>query len=131
MFDIDTVTERLKSFGYEVRADDKFALAFCIEKVRNTIRNETNQKEVPEGLDFIAVDMACGEFLFSKKTFAPDELKNIDLDFAVKQIQTGDTSTVFAVGEGSLTPEQRLAAFIDFLLSYGKAEFDLFRRIRW
>ena len=131
MFDIDTVTERLKSFGYEVKADsDGFALTFCIEKVRNTIRNETNQKEVPKGLEHIAVDMVCGEFLLSKKTFAPDDL-NLDLDFAVKQIQKGDTNTVFAVGEGSQTPEQRLNTFINYLLTYGKSEFTRYRRFVW
>lgn len=131
MFDIDTVKERLKSFGYEVREDDEFSLTFCVEKVRSTIRNEINWQNVPEGLEHIAVDMVCGEFLLSQKTFAPNDLVGFDLDYAVKQIQTGDTNTVFATGEGSLTPEQRLTTFINYLLSYGKAEFNSFRRIRW
>ena len=68
MFDAETVKERLKSFGYEVRAEDEFALTFCVDKVRSTIRNEINWKEVPEGLEHVAVDMAAGEFLLSKKT---------------------------------------------------------------
>lgn len=131
MFGIEAVKERLKSFGYEVRADDEFALTFCIEKMQNTIRNEINWKDMPEALENIAVDMAVGEFLLSKKTFAPDDLANLDLEYAVKQIQTGDTNTVFAIGEGSLTPEQRLTTFINYLLSYGKSEFNSFRRIRW
>ena len=75
--------------------------------------------------------MAVGEFLLGKKTFAPDDLSTIDLSVAVKQIQTGDTNTVFGVGEGSLTPEQRLDNFINYLLSYGKSEFNSFRRLRW
>ena len=131
MFDTDTVKERLKSFGYEVKADDEFALTFRVEKVRNTIKNEINWNDVPEGLEHIAVDMAVGEFLLFKKTFAPDDLTGFDLEYAVKQIQAGDTNTVFATGEGSMTPEQRLTSFINYLLSYGKAEFNSFRRIRW
>lgn len=131
VFDVDTVKERLKSFGYEVKAEDEFALTFCVEKVRNTIKNETNQAVVPVGLEHIAVDMATGEFLLSKKTFAPTDLATLDLDYAVKQIQTGDTNTVFATGDASLTPEQRLTAFINYLLSYGKAEFSAFRTIKW
>lgn len=131
MFNTDAVKDRLKSLGYEVKADDEFALTFCVEKVRRTIKNEINWQDVPEGLEHIAVDMAAGEFLLSKKTFAPNDLVGFDLDYAVKQIQTGDTNTVFATGEGSLTPEQRLTAFINYLLSYGKAEFNSFRRIRW
>nr|DAQ34782.1 MAG TPA: tail connector protein [Caudoviricetes sp.] len=131
MFNTDAVKDRLKSLGYEVKADDEFALTFCVEKVRSSIKNEINWQEVPEGLEHIAVDMAVGDFLLSKKTFAPNDLVGFDLDYAVKQIQTGDTNTVFATGEGSLTPEQRLTTFINYLLSYGKAEFNSFRRIRW
>ena len=131
MFGTESVKERLKSFGYAVKADDEFALTFCVEKVRSTIKNEINWQDVPEGLEHIAVDMAAGEFLLAKKTFAPNDLESLDLEYAVKQIQTGDTNTVFATGEGCLTPEQRLTSFINYLLSYGKAEFNSFRRIRW
>lgn len=67
MFDVNTVKERLKSFGYEVKEDDEFALTFCVEKVRSTIKNDTNQPDVPEGLEHIAVDMTCGDFLLSRK----------------------------------------------------------------
>lgn len=131
MFGVEAVRERLVSFGYEVRAEDEFALAFCVEKVRSTIKNEINWQDVPEGLEHVAVDMAAGEFLLSKKTFAPADIAGLDLDYAVKQIQMGDTNTVFATGEGSSTPEQRLTTFINYLLSYGKGEFNSFRRIRW
>ena len=98
MFDVETVKDRLASFGYEVKAGDEFALAFCIEKVRSTIKNEINWQDVPEGLEHVAVDMAAGEFLLSKKTFAPADIAGLDLNYAVKQIQTGDTYTVFASG---------------------------------
>lgn len=131
MLNTEAVKERLKSFGYEVKTEDDFALTFCVEKVSSTIKNEINGPDVPEGLKHIAVDMATGEFLLSKKTFAPDDIAGLDLEYAVKQIQTGDTNTVFATGEGSMTPEQRLTAFINYLLSYGKNEFNSFRRIRW
>lgn len=131
MFDVDAVKQRLLSFGYTVKESDEFALTFCVEKTRSTIKNEINWLDVPEGLEHVAIDMATGDFLLSKKTFAPNDLANFDLDYAVKQIQTGDTNTVFATGQGSLTPEQRLNAFINYLLSYGKAEFANFRKIRW
>ena len=131
MFDVKSVTERLTEIGYEVKESDTFSLTFCVEKVRNTIKNETNCQDVPEGLEHIAIDMAAGEFLLGKKTFAPDDLSTIDLSVAVKQIQNGDTNTVFGVGESTLTPEQRLDNFINYILSYGKDEFASFRRLRW
>lgn len=131
MFCIDTVKERLQSFGYEVKESDTFSLTFCMEKVRNTIKNEINQSDIPKGLEYVAIDRTVGEFLLSKKTFAPDDLTNFDFDYAVKQIQTGDTTTVFSIGEASLSPEQRLTTFINYLLSYGRQEFHAFRRLRW
>lgn len=131
MFDVAAVKERLKTFGYEVKEGDELSLTFCINKVRSSIINEINWKDVPEGLEHIAIDMTAGEFFLAKKTFTPKDLDNLDLDYAVKEIKTGDTTTVFATGEGSLTPEQKLTAFINYLLNYGKSEFSSFRRLRW
>ncbi len=129
MFNVDLVLKRLSSLGIETDKSDEFSITFAVEKVRSTIKNEINWQDVPEGLENIAADMAVGEFLLGKKTFAPDSL-NIDLSYAVKQIQAGDTNTVFATGESSLTPEQRLDNFINYLLSYGKGEFASFRRVK-
>lgn len=128
---LDMVKARLQSFGYEIQDVDETILNFCIQKVESSIKNDCNVSSIPDGLVCIAVDMAVGEFLTAKKTFSPDSIAGLDLDYAVKQIQTGDTNTVFATGEGSQTAEQRLTAFISYLLTYGKSEFACYRRIRW
>lgn len=128
---LDMVKERLSDFGYELQEGDDLPLSFLVQKVENTIKNDCNTSSVPDGLINIAVDMTVGEFLMSKKTFSPDSLVGIDLDMAVKQIQTGDTNTVFATGEGSLTAEQRLDFFLNYLLTYGRDEFSCYRRLRW
>ena len=126
---LEAVKERLSSLGYEIQDGDEAILNFCIQKVENTVRNDCNVTAVPEGLENIAVDMAVGEFLSAKKTFSPDSIAGLDLDFAVKQIQTGDTNTVFS--DGCLTPEQRLDVFINHLLTYGRDEFSCYRKIKW
>lgn len=128
---LEMVKERLKSFGYELQEGDEFALTFSIQKVENTIKNDCNVPSIPDGLMNIAVDMAVGELLTVKKTFSPDSLAGLDLSAAVKQIQMGDTNTVFATGEGSLTAEQRLNNFLNYLLTYGRDEFACYRKIRW
>lgn len=128
---LNKAVKRLESFGYEVKDADRTILKFAVEKAVNTVKNDCNVSEVPEGLLNIAVDMAVGEFLSAKKAFAPSDIAGLDLDLAVKQIQMGDTNTVFAVGEGSLTPEQRLDGFINRLLTYGRGEFACYRKIRW
>ncbi len=128
---LEMVKERLESFGYEWQEGDEFALSFAVQKVENSIRNNCNISSIPDGLMNIAADMAAGEFLTAKKTFSPDSVAGLDLDMAVKQIQTGDTNTVFATGEGSLTAEQRLNAFLNYLLTYGRGELACYRKIRW
>ena len=128
---LERVKERLVSFGYAVKDGDEVILTFSIQKVENTIKNDCNVSYVPDGLMNVAIDMAIGEFLTAKKTFSPDDIAGLDLNFAVKQIQEGDTNTVFATGDGSLTPEQRLNIFLNYLLTHGRGEFSSYRRIRW
>lgn len=128
---LEKAKERLLAFGYTLKSGDEALLSFSVQKVENTIKNDCNVAEVPKGLMHIAVDMAVGEFLTAKKAFAPDDISGLDLGCAVKQIQTGDTNTVFATGEGSLTAEQRLDSFLNYLLTHGRDEFSCYRRIRW
>ena len=128
---LERIKERLQSMGYAVKDSDDIAINFAMQKVENTIKNDCNISAIPDGLMNIAIDMVVGEFLMSKKTFAPDDLLNFNLNLAIKQIQEGDTNISFAVGEGSKTDEQRLDSFIDYLLNYGRDEFITYRRFRW
>ena len=128
---LERVKERLGSFGYVLKDGDEVILTFSIQKVENTIKNDCNVSSIPDGLANIAIDMAAGEFLTAKKAFSPDDIAGLDLGFAVKQIQEGDTITVFAIGEGTLTSEQRLNNFLNYLLTHGRDEFSSYRRFRW
>ena len=128
---VEMVKERLESLGYVWKEGDEVILAFSVQKVTNTIKNDCNVVSIPEGLMNIAVDMAVGEFLMAKKAFSPDDIAGIELEPVVKQLQEGDTNTVFAVGEGNLTPEQRLDYFINYLLTHGRDQFSCYRRLRW
>ncbi len=128
---LERIKDRLQSLGYTVKDSDDIAINFAMQKVENTIKNDCNVSAIPDGLMNIAIDMVVGEFLMSKKTFAPNDLLNLNLDSAIKQIQEGDTNISFAVGEGSKTDEQRLDSFIDYLLNYGRDEFITYRRFRW
>lgn len=128
---LERVKERLQSLGYTVKDSDDIAINFAMQKVENTIKNYCNISAIPDGLIHVAINMVVGEFLMSKKTFAPSDLLNFNLDSAIKQIQEGDTNISFAVGEGSKTDEQRLDSFIDYLLNYGRDEFITYRRFRW
>lgn len=126
---IEEVKARLASFDYEVVESDEYVLTFLIQKVENHIKNITNCFQVPEGLFNVAVDMVVGEFLLNKKSIG--SLEGFNLEAAIKQIQEGDTSITYAIGEGDLTPEQKLDLLIDYLMNRGKNELLSYRCIKW
>ena len=104
-------------------------LDMVLTNVQWRIKNLSNLSESPEGLESLAVSMAVGEYLNMKKVSG--QLEGFDLDAAIKQIQEGDTNTVFAIGDGSSTPEQRLDALISYLISGRTRELYRFRRFVW
>lgn len=124
----DQVISMLTALGVTGAATDPL-LDIVLNNVQWRILNKTNQSVIPEGLESVAVYMAVGEYLNMKKTVG--QLTGFDLDAAIKQIQEGDTNTVFAIGEGSLTPEQRLNGLIDYLINGRSDELYRYRKLVW
>lgn len=124
----DQVISMLTALGVTGAATDPL-LDILLQNVQQRILNKTNQSVIPEGLESLAVYMAVGEYLNMKKTVG--QLTGFDLDAAIKQIQEGDTNTVFAIGEGSLTPEQRLNGLIDYLINGRSDELYRYRKLVW
>jgi regulator of RNase E activity RraB len=128
---LNDIIQRLATLGYEVTDADEFALKFVIQKTENHIKNSCNILSIPEGLYQIAVDMACGYFLYEKKAIGADSLKGFNLETAIKSIQEGDTNITFAINEGSTTNEQRLDALINYLITYGEKHLVSYRCMTW
>ena len=124
----DQVISMLTALGVTGAATDPL-LDILLQNVQQRILNKTNQSVIPEGLESVAVYMAVGEYLNMKKPVG--QLTGFDLDAAIKQIQEGDTNTVFAIGEGSLTPEQRLNGLIDYLINGRSDELYRYRKLVW
>ena len=119
---------RLKSFGYDFTEDDYFVLCFAMQKVKNHINNSCNTTSIPDGLFYIAVDMICGEFLFSKKQTGQLEIENLDLNGTITSISEGDTSVQFAQGASD---EDKFNQLLNHLMTKGEGEFVCYRRIKW
>ena len=127
---LDDVVALLDAVGVTGAADDPL-LPYMINSVTERVKNETNQLEIPEGLHWLAVELVVGEYLAFKKNAGQLDIDGLDLEAAVKQIQEGDTNTVFAIGDGSLTPEQRLEALLSRLTRDRTREFIRYRRLVW
>ena len=127
---LDDAIALLDALNVTGAADDPL-LPYMVNSVTERVKNETNQPEIPEGLHHVAVELVVGEYLTFKKGAGQLEIDGLDLEAAVKQIQEGDTNTVFAIGDGSQTPEQRLDTLIARLTRDRTRDFIRFRRIQW
>ena len=124
----EAVLNRLVSFGYDLKEDDSFAVCFAIQKIENNIKNSCNTTDIPDGLFHVAVDMVCGEFLFTKKQTGKLELADLDLNGAITQIHEGDVTVQFASGSSD---EEKFNSFLNYLLHNGEGDFVCYRQLKW
>ena len=124
----EAVLKRLDSFGYDLREDDAWVICFATQTVENHIKNSCNSTSIPHGLFNVAVDMVCGEFLFTKKQTGKLELGDLDLDGVITQIHEGDVTVQF--GSGS-SDEDKFDSFLNYLLHHGEGDFVCYRKLKW
>lgn len=127
-FDIETITKRLESLGYEVMDSDEWVLIFCMEVVKNDISNQCNMSTIPEGLVPSAIDMVCGRFLFEMRQSGRLYLGDLDLDGAITSIKQGDTSVTFDTSNSS--DESKFNALVSYLTDR-KDDLLCYRRMYW
>lgn len=123
----ELVLQRLYSFGYEPSEEDVFCIGFSMQKVENSIKNDCNVAEVPEGLKNTAVDMVCGEVLGLLYRTGKLSLDSLDLDGAIASVSAGDTSVSF---DNTTSDDGKFTTLLQ-LLSAGRGDFACYRKIRW
>lgn len=127
------VEMRLAMLGYTVTEADRPRLQYTINRTERELKANINQREVPDGLYYVWVDMAAGSFLHELK--AAGQLTGAAFDFSapVKSIAEGDTTVSFAVGgsESALTPEAQFDNLLNGLINPPQDQFAAYRRVRW
>ena len=124
--DLEKIKLRLKSLGYETVESDDFALDFVMNKVEQHIKHFCNIDVVPECLEYVFVDMVCGEFLQSKKSTG--QLTALQIEPIVKRIQDGDTTVEFVA---NVDNEAIFNSFVNKLISGYEADLIAHRCIVW
>lgn len=123
----EAVLKRLDSFGYAFdETDDGWVLCFAGQSVENKIKNTCNILTIPDGLFNVAVDMVCGEFLFTQQQGGKLD-GAFDADEALKSVKVGD-ATVELGGTGSTTS---LDLLIQTLTTGKVDELLCYRKIKW
>lgn len=124
----ESVLKRLDSFGCTPTENDAFTIGFSMQKIENSIKNDCNVSEIPEGLVNIAVDMVCGEVLSVKYRTGSLELSSLDLDGALASVNVGGASVSF---DKNTSDDGKLNILIQFLMNYGRGEFACYRKIKF
>ena len=116
------IKTRLIQLGIEFDDEDEAALDFAVNRTAEHIKNTCNREDVPPELEYLAVDMACGEFI--KARAMAGILTDDDIQGALKAITEGDVRVEYDTDRGGL--EGLLE-----LLNRGEGELYRFRRICW
>ena len=125
---VESLVERLVSFGYIPTDADTLGIAYSIKGAVNHILNQINHKTVPDGLFEVAVDMACGEFLNAKFMSGQLDMTALDLDGMIQSVKEGDTQVNFST-EGS--DEAKLKGLLSWLIQGKGSDLLCYRKMRW
>lgn len=124
--DLEKIKMRLKSLGYEVVEDD-YIIEFAMNKAEQYIKHFCNIEVIPDCLEYVFIDISCGEILRDKK--ATGQLTSIQLEQVVRSIKDGDTTVEF--GTGSASGESRFDSLVDKLINGHKDALIYHRQLRW
>ena len=124
--DIERIKSRLKSLGYEIVDGDDAALEFVSSKTEQTIKHFCNIDEVPDCLDYVHIEMCCGEFLQAKKSFG--QLTSLQVEQLIKSLEDGDTTVSFQSGTDS---ETRFYNHLDKMINGHKDDLIRHRKLVW
>lgn len=125
---LEDIKIRLSGFGYTVTDADLTVIEFIKNKTIETFLNETNQKEVPEGLYYKLVDSICADFLGAK--YATGGLSEAEIGGVVAKIQEGDTTVEMGSVSSSSTPTGKFLAILD-AMKLPMSEIVKYRKMVW
>ena len=120
---LEKIKLRLKSLGYEPTENDDFALEFVMDKTEQRIKHFCNISEIPDCLEWVFIEMACGDFLQAKKSLG--QLTNMQVEQIVKSIEDGDTTVSFQSGVDAETVfnnylDKMINGHVDSLIAHRK-----------
>lgn len=114
--------ERLRQLGIVIGTDEEEALLFAEGRAAEHIKNVCNTEEIPEGLEYIAVDMACGEFI--KHRALSGLLSDREVTGALKALTEGDVKVEYDNGISAVDE-------LTSLLFSGEKELYRYRKMCW
>lgn len=123
---IEKVKQRLASLGYECVESDDFALDFVIKKEEQHIKHFCNISTVPDCLEWVMIDMVCGDFLLTKNSTG--QLTSMQIAAVVKKLTEGDTTVEY---NATTDREATFNAYLDKMVNGHTSDLIAHRKLRW
>lgn len=123
---IEKIKQRLASLGYECVESDDFALDFVIKKTEQYIKHFCNISAVPDCLEWVMIDMVCGDFLLTKNSTG--QLTSMQIAAVVKKLTEGDTTVEY---NATTDREATFNAFLDKMVNGHTSDLIAHRKLRW
>lgn len=121
---IEAVVNKLRLYGYnDIDCD---MIENSIDTAIQAIFNFCNIKALPPELDYVVVNMACGEVMYCM-SFSDSSIGNESAQ-SVASIKEGDTQVNFV---SEVTPTQKKDILIQSLRTMPYDDLIAFRRLRW
>ena len=123
---IEKIKQRLTSLGYECVESDDFALDFVIKKTEQYIKHFCNITTLPDCLEWVMIDMVCGDFLLTKNSTG--QLTSVQIASVVKRLTEGDTTVEY---NATTDREATFNAFLDKMVNGHTSDLIAHRKLRW
>lgn len=124
----EEVKKHIESVGHEIVETDSFLISEAIEKVKNKIRNKTNQKEVPQGLKYVWVNQSVGEFLNFKIKIGKLQIESLNFERIAKEITDAGVKVSY---DDTMTTGAKFESYLNNLITYGEDQIYKYRRLVW
>ena len=122
---LDRIKDFIKFLGYKIKDVDNFLIDYILGNETDRLKNDINQTEIPEKLEFLLIERVVSAF-FNMKISTNSLGDDFSFEESVKSIKMGDTSYDF----GDVSSQKDM--FVNYINSLGKgSDYICYRKFKW
>lgn len=122
---LDRIKDFIKFLGYKIKNVDNSLIDYILGNESDRLKNDINQTEIPEKLEFLLIERVVSAF-FNVKISTNSLGDDFSFEEAVKSIKMGDTSYDF----GDVSSQKDM--FVNYINSLGKgSDYICYRKFKW
>lgn len=122
---LDRIKDFIKFLGYKIKDVDNSLIDYILGNETDRLKNDINQTEIPEKLEFLLIERVVSAF-FNMKISTNSLGDDFSFEESVKLIKMGDTSYDF----GDVSSQKDM--FVNYINSLGNgSDYICYRKFKW